>query len=772
MATAWLCQIDGIARVGGAATTIRLASHDDDRLCHLNGTIWWPSIARLPTFAYDFFDGAFGGDIATPSGQAEVSIDRVPGFAALMLHDARIRWWSGEQGAAWATFVLRFDGYIDNHPPVRAGVASVSFRVDDRWLDDPLLRTYAGTAGAEGEAALKGQVKPLMIGAPRMAEGVLINSIDTIVQLNDGPFGGIDAAMENAQRFGAPVADYADYAALQAATIAPGFVATALAAGLVRHGAPGDGLFTYDVQGSSTGDDAGGQVRLPGAIVKRLAAKLGKLDKVDAAGMLAIDAVRPWPLSLALTQQTTLRLVAQSIAQSVNAVALVTWTGLLTMLPIAVPETATAVGTLAADGSSLPPVANVDQLGIASPWWRLAIEAEVTHRVHGTDEIRFQALLVDRGRYDDAETYREGHIVDLADGSRWLYTAIVPTAGNDPAIGSAYWTLLSGPIGLGDIGGIETVRAPSPPPEEMPIGSYYHDAANRQYRFEGIGLTFDGDPITFGGEAITMPGYIDVLPDAVRDGAFAVEIVPPLTQTIYTDFAGSQLPGQFPPRVLTPTVKQGGVDIRTANQVQYSIVASGVTASVNSTIGSADKGRITVTAGGIGHILLTVAVDGVAYGPYKTQFVLSQAAAPNPGGTGSKSGSDSTFPYLSSGSFVEAAGPLTVTVGSGEDVVCAFPATYAVYDTGFATSTLVGKWQSSPAGAGTWTDAPGSPIEGSEASFDPETFSGDPGYGQFNQTITGLSAGDYDIRFVAALNAVLGTPNLEIFGSTATVLVQ
>lgn len=477
MSTAWVCQIDAATR-GGAARTIRVASHDDERLCHLDEQLWWPAIERLPTLSYDFFDGAFGGEIVTPTGQAELSLDAIPGLAPLMLHGARIRWWSGELGDAWDGFVLRFDGLIESQPAVRGGKVGIDFRVDDRWLDDPLLATYAGTTGAEGEAALKGQVKPLLLGAPGMVEGVLANSIDTMIQLNDGPIAGVDVAFEGAARFAEPIGDYASYAALMAAPIAEGQWATALAAGWVRHGAPGDGVLTYDVQGSNAGADGGGQVRRAGAMILRLAARAGKSAKVDAAGLAAIDAARPWNLSRALTEQTTMRQVAQELAQSINAVALVTWTGLLTMLPIPLPEDAAPVGTLASDGSSLPPVASVDQLGIAPPWWQLAIEAEVTHRVLGSDEVRFTATLVDRGRYDPAESYREGHIVDLADGSRWLYTSMTPTSGNAPAEGSAYWTMISPARPI-----IAPTDITPTPPLELPEGTLWIAPDGHPYRF-------------------------------------------------------------------------------------------------------------------------------------------------------------------------------------------------------------------------------------------------------------------------------------------------
>lgn len=518
MKTAWLCQIDAVARVGGAATTIRLASHDDHRLCHLDDRTWWPSIARLPAFAYDFFDGAFGGEIVTPTGRAEISLEAVPGLAGLMLHDARIRWWSGALGAAWGELVLRFDGLIDNHPSVSDGMCGLEFRVDDRWLDEPILTPYAGTTGAEGEAALKGQVKQLLLGSPRMVEGVLVDSIDTIIQLSDGPMAGVDIAFENAQRFPALVGDYPSFAALKAATIAPAFVATSLATGFVRHGAPIDGVATYAVRGSNSGADGGGHVRRAGAMVQRLAARMGKSAKVDAAGLAAIDVARPWNISRPLLQQTTMREVVQSLAQSINAIALVTWTGLLTILPINAPEVATPVGTLASDGSSLPPIGDPKQLGIASPFWRVAIEAEITDRVLGNDEIRFTAQLIERGRFDAAESYREGHIVDMADGSRWLYVAVTPTTGNVPptwpTTSDAFWTILTPPASRGKI----FIRSTAPTAAESTGGDIWQSDDGRYWIRRGDNhLSIGGKRLMVGGKLLTIT-WTPTSSQPVRDG--------------------------------------------------------------------------------------------------------------------------------------------------------------------------------------------------------------------------------------------------------------
>lgn len=326
--------------------------------------------------------------------------------------------------------------------------------------------------------------------------------------------------------------------------------------------------------------------------------------------------------------------------------------------------------------------------------------------------------------------------------------------------------------------GIGTTRAPDVPPLNPPVGSLHFDAVNDQYRFEGLALTFDGQPLTFGDELIIGPGYVYVVPDALGNNSYVIEIVPPQAQTVFTDFAGDPLPQQFP-RTLTPTVKRGGVDIRTGLDVTYSIVTAGVTAEVNNILSHPDKGRITVAAGGTGYIQLTVTVEGVAYGPYKIAFTVSQAAAPITGGGGTGPGgivgTATTFPTLAIDTFQTIAGPFTATIASGEDIRCTFPASYSTNrGLTYKAVTVTGKWQTSPAGADTWTDAPGSPITGSISTWEPEEWAGEVGSGLYNQTISGLAAGDYDVRFLAVRNLVLGSASahVEIFNSTATVLIQ
>jgi len=247
----------------------------------------------------------------------------------------------------------------------------------------PCWRPYAGTGGAWGASARKGVVKPLALGTPRYVPGRLVDAVNTVFQVSGcGAIQSVEYALDRLVRLPAPTADYGSYAALIGATIAPGEVATCLALGLVRHGAPPAGKVSYLVRGDNAGPD--GWARLPGQLIRRIALISGGSGKIADASLNALDTARPYNVSLFVDQQVTARDLIQSIAASVNAVAGVSWLGKLFVQPIGY---GTASITLAADGSALPPVASVRQIAQGAPFWRLAMLAERTWAVHdaGTD---------------------------------------------------------------------------------------------------------------------------------------------------------------------------------------------------------------------------------------------------------------------------------------------------------------------------------------------------------------------------------------------------
>jgi hypothetical protein len=474
-----LIRIDGLDR-NNSAITLRFASVDDHRLCNLDAATWWPVVQSLPALRYDLYSGAFDGRLSTPGSELAAAIEPWPDFASFHLIDARVRIWTGAIGADFASFVQRFEGIVTGQPAVADGVATIRFAVDDRWLDTSLLELYAGTGGIEGSASLEGTPKPLAIGAPRYASAVTLDDTVSILQLSAyGQIAAVDHALEKLVRFGASVGDFANYAALEAATVPAGRWATSLSQGLVRHGAPPEGKLCYLLRGDMAGAD--GWVRLPGEIVRRLALMAGGAGKIDDASLDAFDAAAAalpagGTMSDMVSEQTTARDLIQRIAPSYNSVAGVSWLGKLFVAPVVLPTApgmlgagggaalaagggaalgtggvvATAAMILATDGSQAPMIASVEQVEGGVPAWRLAIEAERTWTVHEYGDIAFTAPLVPRGDYDAAATYREGNIVQSAGGS-WLYINPTATSGNAPP-DLAYWQPLATAGAPGDPG--------------------------------------------------------------------------------------------------------------------------------------------------------------------------------------------------------------------------------------------------------------------------------------------------------------------------------
>ncbi|GAA0745198.1 hypothetical protein GCM10009075_29510 [Sphingomonas trueperi] len=465
-------QIDAYDPVAGAPVVLRAASVDDPAVCMAAGGPWWPMLAKLPVLRYDLFDGAFGGEISAPTGTIELQAEAWPNLGRYALADARVQLWTDISSDPI------FDGRATAQPQLLDGRAQLAIRVDDGWLDKPLLATYAGTTGVEGPASLKGQPKPLALGAPRYVAGKLIDSVNNVFQVSAyGAVQAFEAALERLARFEGALADYPNYAALVAATVPAGTWATCKAQGLARFGAPPNGQVSFLMQGDASGPN--GWARKPGQLIRRLALLSGGAGKIDDASLDALDAARPYNLSLYLDQQTTARQLIQAIAASVNAVAGVSWAGKLFVVPVGL---GAASLTLAADGSALPPVRSVEQMEVSAPFSKVAMAAARAWTVHALADIAFADPLIDMGPYDPAVTYRAGNIVQF-EGSSYRYSSATPSAGNAPP-NTAYWAVLAAQGVPGE---------PGPPGKALTITS---DRQMITYSSAGLPVP-EGQTVTF-----------------------------------------------------------------------------------------------------------------------------------------------------------------------------------------------------------------------------------------------------------------------------------
>lgn len=427
-------RIDAVG-LTGRDLPLLLSSVDDSSVCHLNGEEWEPAINRLPRLRYDFFGGAFRGQVTAPDAAFQVSISGAREFFRRRYSRARVRIWQGEVGAGWPDYAIKFDGEIEGEPEIKNGIASFQASPDDEWLDDPFLDVFAGTGGVEGPDDLTGQVKPKVFGNARFAPGVLIDAVNVVYLVNDGPVESVNAVYDRAATLGASAGDFSDLAALLAADIAPGRWGTCHALGIVRLGAPPDGKIAFDV----SGDNGGGYVRKPGEMIARIAEIAG--GSVSEVSLAKLDAALPFNQVRSEAQQTTARQIIQEIADGIGATAGVSFLGELYAQPLVIDAGTDRM--LASDGTSEHAVSQVSVESIGAPFWRIATNAEPTFVVFGQDEIATQYVL--RGEYEADREYRLDDAVFTSDGRTFVYINDTPTSGNAPPAypdtSNTYWRI-------------------------------------------------------------------------------------------------------------------------------------------------------------------------------------------------------------------------------------------------------------------------------------------------------------------------------------------
>ena len=502
-----LAEIEPLDPISGSRPTLRVCSANIKDVAGHAGGPWFPAISRAPSLSISLFDGDFTSDVNAASGQIELRLD--------VLAEAD----TNAISYRWAGSPIRITGWhaaddtellceaIVSRFEIQDGVLSVVFEADPTPFEqDVLTQEYAGTTGIEGDANLKGRLKPWLFGRALNVEPVLIDAVNNIYQFSAyGPISAVLAMYERGAAFGDPLADYADYASLVAGAVPEGTWATCLAQGLVRLGAPAYGVITGDVDG----DDSGGTYRRKtGEILSHVADELG-IDgaRIVSTSLTALDADVPRNVNIYLTEQTSFLELAQRMARPCNAIAGVDWQGRLFVSRVAF---GAASLTLDVQGRQMPPVRGAVERSVSPPYKRIVMGAQRVWRVHTLDEIAYYAPLIDTGPYDPDRVYREGNLVTMPNGDQYLYINPVPSSGNYPPSSPSHWQLIGGE-------GISTERYPRPPQEDPNIGSYYSDANMKLHRFEGYPLEFEGDPLQFEGDPLWGPGWVSVRDRALED---------------------------------------------------------------------------------------------------------------------------------------------------------------------------------------------------------------------------------------------------------------
>ncbi|MBL9070407.1 MAG: hypothetical protein JNM03_10500, partial [Sphingopyxis sp.] len=440
-----------------ASDPICACSAADRRAQTWDGAKWAAAVHDPGSLQVSLFNGDIGSEIDSQTAPVILTEKHL-----LKLYpDARTVRWEGATFRMWAgdfttpagigaypyanTVELVAKGKVSRFEQEGGAIKLSLDPAGEAGQTNVLSLEYAGTGAVEGGADLKGKLKPWVFGHAKNVEPVLINEDYSVYQFSAyGPIQAVDALYERGSDFGAPTADYASYALLIAATIPAGRWATCLAEGLIRLGAPQYGVITGDVRGDYAGSV---QRRHPGAILQRIATYRSissdaiNSDSLDALDAFAATLPAGGYINEVLTEQTTFLDLARRLASGFNAQAGFTLLGelIVTRVSIGTPDF-----TIHSQGKFLPVVGSFVESDTPPPFKRIIMAGDRSWRVHDlANDIAFYATPLELGVYDPVETYREGNIVSLPDGSRWIYSNPVPTSGNLPSDASLYWSRLS-----------------------------------------------------------------------------------------------------------------------------------------------------------------------------------------------------------------------------------------------------------------------------------------------------------------------------------------
>lgn len=718
---ACLVRISPLYRITGERGDVRVSSVNDavngPKVNALGGVVWEPAIVGAPTLSFTVWNGDFQAAVSAGNASLVLNMnvlkESYPFADDCAWIGAPVDIYAEEPGTEWP-WRVRFTGKVSGFSR-KGDSMTLGCQVDQEPFEaNVLTKTYAGTGLVEGGADIKNRVKPLVVGWAQNVEPILINAVDNVYQFS--AYGAIEAVStlyERGASFGAAIGNYATYAALVAATIPAGRWGTCLAEGLIRLGAPAAGVITGDIKGHKVN---GTTPRLSGAIISALADIAGiEAERLNSDAFDAMDAARPYPAALSLQDQANFNEVAQGIALCCNYQAGVALDGRFTSIKISLSDDEAL--TIDALGRNLPQVKEAEELDVSPPYWKITVGADRSWRVHTSDEVAFFAPLNFRGRYVDTESYREGDMVDLADGSQWLYINPVASIGNDPptwpTTSDSYWSNTRPPTKAEDI------------------------AFNDGQSVEDL-----------------KPAEADSDVTSVITGIAEISIA--------ADYAGTVTAAL--PRTQAYKLIRNGVDVTTSSSWTVSVLTGTISASIGAATGVLS---LDASSGTLTNATVRISADYNGFTrTFDVKITKSNGAAPSTGGGGTGTSSSTSFSGSTTSNAMAAVGPeLTITVGSGGAAALTASYEFDAYGSGspFHEYARWYRWN------GSAYVAIGSEVQSSvAATYDFVGDVGTTGYGECNFTDTGLTAGSSQMYRLYMRNAS-GTVTRFITGTVAAV---
>lgn len=414
----------------GQRVDIRLGSAADAAALGMDGKPWEPAIARRPRIAQDLMSADLDGKFKLAAADFVISMNllsRIRDVNRLHFPGASVIIYRATD-LAMSRSPVEFKGIVRTAPYDRdTQRLTINAQVDRSRIDKPLLtREFTGGGGADGEAAVRGVLKPFGAGYNESIEWVLFDTVNNIGMLDGyGNLRTVHRALEALNDLGPPVRDYPTYAALaaglRAKEVVPGRWATCIAEGMVGLGAPPVGRITFV---------ASFALNRSGAIMKQaLSVQLGLPDTdidLDAFDLLDVSMNRE--VRYHTTSQIQVSDLIEALAWPINATPLITAQN---QIAITRATLSAPVATLIRGGSN-PTVTDWRTAEPIEPVYRIVYRACRPGVVLSNEEVNYVDDLIDRGLYSPTEVYRAGNLVWLADKSQWLYRNATPAAGHMP----------------------------------------------------------------------------------------------------------------------------------------------------------------------------------------------------------------------------------------------------------------------------------------------------------------------------------------------------
>lgn len=443
-----LIQIRPMVAATGQRIDVRLGDGLSAEEYGTAGLVWQPGITNRPSLSIELMSPDMDGKTQVGKASFEIDVRALRGIAS-----PETLYWRGAPVTIRSTGVLEgptaipdFVGYVTGGVPDRTtGRLRVQAEVSAAFLDrDVLIKEFSGGGGADGDPTKRGVLRPLGMGVCFNIQPVWFDLTRYIGQIDGyGNTLSINWLGEALSSFGAPVADYPNYAALEAAIdnhqIVKGRWGTCIAEGLVGLGAPPVGIITVHAIFAYN--------RI-GAMMKRLYLNHAQVPAavVNSNAFDMLDALVPRPVHYWTGEQANVKERCEALAASCNATPLVTFQGKVT---VSRAVAAAPIGELNRSGGVRPRVLSWANADVDPPYAQLKARTARPALVMGYDQVNFGDDITDQGLYNDATAYKNGNTVWLSNKSKWLYINPVPGAGHrppaPPQTSDDYWQQLLPP---------------------------------------------------------------------------------------------------------------------------------------------------------------------------------------------------------------------------------------------------------------------------------------------------------------------------------------